>query len=478
MVATLSDLRETFNLAGGGSNLTPKLIDRLLFEGVRRFSPLRRVFPRKTWESDQYFFNKRTKLPQAQSTTESPTTTQVAATSSTYVQTDFTIKHTQSNLDIAKFTAQVARVNGNVYDLEVMGAGKAMAWHEECLHMWGSSGATLNTLRPQWDGIDIQTAASNKIDGAGALFSLSGFDNLIDVIKGSAATQLNNGNWAFLVASKMQSRINGTFVNQQRFMSEMKIFARDDYGVPGQMIVDSGIDAGVDVLTYRGIPIMETSWLDSQGQMGTITAVDNGAVTNGQLLNQAYYYVVEAVTEYGISLASAEVSVTPTAGHEVLLSWSTPTINDPLGNALPILGYRIFRSNVSSGASGTESLYAEVSALDNTDTAITSWNDTGLPVNPATTSSAYAVTFAQSGSAAVPDGATFPRVQAAGTTLSDIFLVSRDPEFSVVPVVNEIQTQFLAPVNARSVQLALTADLCYAMRAPTFAAKLSRVRSG
>src|SRR5579884_926065 len=125
---TLSDIRETFNLAGGGTNLTPKLIDRLLFEGVRKFAPLRRVFPRKTWESDIYYFNQRTALPKAQATTESPSTTDVVATASTYTQKNFPIKHTQSQLDIAKFTAQVARVNGNIYDLEIMGAALSMAW--------------------------------------------------------------------------------------------------------------------------------------------------------------------------------------------------------------------------------------------------------------------------------------------------------------------------------------------------------------
>ncbi len=473
---TLSDIRETFNLAGGGTNLTPKLIDRLLFEGVRKFAPLRRVFPRKTWESDIYYFNQRTALPKAQATTESPSTTDVVATASTYTQKNFPIKHTQSQLDIAKFTAQVARVNGNIYDLEIMGAALSMAWLEEIFHLYGSSGATLNTKRPQWDGLDLLTASPNKIDGGNAIVTLAMLDAMIDAIKGVAATQLSNGDWCFLVSPKMQSRLNGIFVNQQRWVGAYKMFARDDYGIPGQAVVDSGIDAGVEVMTYRGIPIMETSFLDNVGAMTTVSVSDNGG-SGSQLLNQAYYYQVEAVTEYGITTASTEVSVTPTAGHNVLVSWTTPSLTDVYGNAIRVLAYRIHRSNASSSASGTESLYAVVSALDNTDTPITSWVDTGLPVVPSQTSTAYAVTIATSGPAAVPDGVTFPRNAVAGQNISDIFLVSRNPEFSLVPVLNEISTQFLAPVNARTTQLALTADMTYAMRAPTFAAKLCRVRS-
>lgn len=474
---TLMDIRETFTLQGGGTNLTPKIIDRLLFEGVRRFAPLRRVFPRQTWISDIYYFNARTALPKAQFTTESPALTDVQATSSTYVQNSFPIKHLQANLDIAKFTAQVARVNGNIYDLELMGAAKSMAWLEEITHLWGCAGATVNTKRPQWDGLDRLCAAANKIDGGGNLLTLSMLDQLIDTVKVAAGTELNNGDWCFLVSPRMQSRLNSLFVNQQRFNSTMRLFARDDYGVPGAAVVDNAIDGGVEVQTYRGIPIMETSFLDSIGQMSTISAADSGG-SGSQLAAQPYYYIVEAVTEMGLTLPSTEVSVTPTAGHNVTVSWTPPTITDPLyGQPVRVLAYRIFRSNAATSAAGTESLYAIVSALDANDNPVTSFVDTGSPVTPTSNPSAYAVTVAQSGSTAIPDGVTFPRVPGPGQNVSDVFLVSRNAELCVVPVVNEITTTWLAPVNARTVQLALTADLTLALRAPSFVAKLSRVRS-
>src|SRR5690348_4133252 len=103
----------------GASQLVPKIIDRLLLEYKRLYAPLHKALPRKTWETAVYNFNQRTALPMAQETTEAPTTTQVAATQSTYVQLPFTIKHLQSQLDISTFAAKVAIVNGNLFDLEL-----------------------------------------------------------------------------------------------------------------------------------------------------------------------------------------------------------------------------------------------------------------------------------------------------------------------------------------------------------------------
>jgi hypothetical protein len=72
---------------------------------------------------------------------------------------------------------------------------------------------------------------------------------------------------------------------------------------------------------------------------------------------------------------------------------------------------------------------------------------------------------------------TFPRVQTAGQVVEDIFLVPRNPEYALVAVTNEQKTQMLAPVNARTRQFAITADMVLAWRAPAFSAKLGRVRA-
>jgi hypothetical protein len=471
IMASLQELRETLSTSTSGMNsLLPKIIDRLLLEYVRKLAPLSYALPRRTWSTEQYIFNKRTAIPKAQATVEAPSSTAVAATNSTFAQVSFPIKHLQSQVDIGTFAAQVAMVNGNLFDLELAGAAKAMKWLEEILHLYGSAAGTANTSRPQWDGVDVLIASGNKIDAGTSLLSLSHLDQAMDAVRGVAAQYLGT-DWFFLVSPKMSSRINGLFVNQQRFNEGMtKIFSRDDYGFPNSQVADNYIDGGVEVATYRGVPIVVSNFLTSQGSsaMGTVTATAGGSDGTG-LSATTYYYVVEAVTRYGLMTASAEASATTTSNQHVALSWSMPTPTDAFGNTIDILGYRIFRGT----ASGAESLYAFVPAFDNNDAAVTSFTDTGVP---STASSLYA-TFATSSGNAAPDGATYPRVQTGSQIVEDVYLLPRDPEYIVCPVVNELQTQMLAPINARSRQFALTMDMTLAFRAGAFGAKISRVRA-
>ena len=192
----------------------------------------------------------------------------------------------------------------------------------------------------------------------------------------------------------------------------------------------------------------------------------------GSLVAQQYGYVVEAVTDYGVSLASPEVLVTPTAGHGVTLTWATPTITDIDGNTRPVLFYRIHRT-LAGGASGSETLYAVSSAFSTTDTAVLTFIDSGLIQNPLVTNTLVATTVASSSTNAVPDGVTTPRTNPSGHTQQDIWLLPRDPDIAVVPAVNEMHTELLALVNARTQQLALLGDETLALRGSFFAAKVS-----
>jgi len=478
MPATLEEIREAFTLAGGATTLTPKIIDRLLNELQRKYGPLHRAIPRKTWLTDIFYFNQRTALPKAQFTTEAPpnsgSTGAVGATNSTYVQKNFPIKHTQSQIDISTFAAKVAVVNGPLIDLELAGAAKSMEWLEETTHLFGSAQATLNTFRPQWDGVDLMIANANKIDAATSLLALKMLDNAIDAIKGVYAGELGT-NFFFTMSPKMQSALNGLFVQQQRFNEGMtRIFTRDDYGDPNAPVADSAVDAGMEVQTYRSIPIVLSSFLSSQGSMTTVSTTGNTGTGSSLSTSTTYYYVVEAVTKYGLTTASAEVSQQPAgSGNNVVLTWTTPQPTDAYGNVIDIIAYRVFRGT----SSGSESLYAYVAAYDTNDAAVTTWTDTGLPQTPATNSSLIAFTVASSGSNAASDGVTFPRVQTGSQLVEDIFLIPRDPEILVCPEVNPIETVMLAPINARTRQFALTADKTLALRAPAFAAKIERVRA-
>ena len=475
-MATLRQIQETFDQTNGAQFLYQPVIDRALFEAKRAFTPLYRILPRRTWNTPIYLFNKRTAFPQAQFTIEDPPSFTgnagyVTPTASNYLQISFPIKHWQVALDLSKFSIQVARVNGNLVQLELDGASKASIFLRETAYMYGSAAATVNTKRQANDGFDLLIGGANKLAG-NAVVNFTMLDAMIDAVKNRLANVIGS-QYAFVMTPEMLSALGRQFVQYERWMGKTVVYPRDDRGVMNAPVTDNKtyIDGGLEVMSYRGIPIVESSFLASLGQMGTVTAVDGGG-SGSSLVNSQYGYMVEAVTDYGVSLASAEATVTPTAGHNVTVSWSTPTITDIDGNTRPILFYRIHRT-VAAGASQSETLYAVSSAFNTSDAAVTSFTDTGLIQNPLATNTLFATTIASSGANAVPDGVTTPRTNPSGHTQQDIWLLPRDPDIAVVPAVNEMHTELLALVNARTQQLALLGDETLALRGSFFAAKVS-----
>lgn len=476
MAVSPADLREAYNSNTAYLPLMPTIIDRALQEGSRKWSPLHRAFPRKTWETLKYIFNQRQGLPSAQMTTKSPTSGQIQYTGSTFVENSFDIKNMETDLSIAKIDQQVATVNGSVYDLELAGSAEAMVRLEDVMHLYGNVNATLASKRPQWNGVEFQIGnnSQNRQAGAQAAVSFSILDGLIDTVRDAAAQEADANDFFLLMSNRMQSNLSRQLTNQQHFVKTMtKIFSRTDFGDPDADVADNYLDAGLEVATYRNIPIIFSSFLSSVGPMTAVGIAAGGA--GSQLTNVALYYVVEAVTRYGLTTASAEVTVTPTAGQNVTLTWSTPIINDRYGNPLDIFQYRVYRGL----ASGAESLYATVSSTDGSDAAVTQFVDTGIPSVPVAGQSYTNVytTVASNGGGtiALPDGLNFPRLVVGGKNLESIYLLPRNPDFCVVPVLNEMTPVMLAPTLARSSQFALIADMCLAMRNGNFAAKIDQV---
>lgn len=483
-MATLKQIQETLNQTTGAQYLYQPTIDRALITLLRRFTATRMLIPRRTWNTPKYIFNKRTGYPTPQAVVEAPPTTgtgSVAATSSVYSQVNFPVKHWQVNLDLAKFSIQTARVNGDLMALELQAASEAAVWFEEALNYYGSAGATLNTNRPQWDGMDLLTASGNKII-ANSSPSIALLDSMIDSVKRAMGSTLV-GKYAFILTPELHSAFSRLFVQYERYMGRTTVYPRDDRGQLNGQISDNVNypDAGVEVPTYRGIPFYESSFLTSLGTMGAVTA--NATGSDGVIPAGTYYYSVEVVTDFGISLAAETTQVTVSSTNHVALSWSTPSITDALGNTRQNLLFRIYRT-ATNGAQGSETLYAVVSAKDlASDAAITSWTDTGAVVDPtANGSTAMAVTVATSnGTVATSDGVTPPRLDSVsgaagyGHTSQDIFLIPRDPDIMVQAVVNEMQTVPLALVNARTQQVALIGDQVLAVRGPNFMSKASNV---
>lgn len=480
-MASIADLKESLSVAGGGAfPLVQKVISPLLVELVRKFAPTRIAFARQTCETSTYFFNQRTQLPRAQMVVEAPPTTgtgSVAATNSTYVQNSYPIMHYQSNGDISRFAQKVATVNGNLLDLEIEGAIMACGWLEEVFNIYGSYGATVNTYRPGWDGLRQLVDSKNRLDANGfpygsgtqGMLQFTMLDALIDSVRGPYAQNIQGQQYFMLMSPNMQSKMVQLTQPVTRVgLERVRLQPMSDGGIAGAPVVIDKADPGVEVYSYRGIPIVETSFLSAPGQMSAVT-LGQAASTTPFAASSTRYYVVTAITIYGETLASAEQSVTiSTTGNKVNLSWSTPSIPDRIsGNALPIIVYAIWEG----ATSGSETLLAIVPAFDASDNPVTSWSDLGA-------ASISTSVFWQGG--VNGDGVTYPNsyisANANGLGSENIYLVSRDPNLVVVPVVEELTPQMLAIVNARTRQFAITGDQTLAMRAGIFASCLERVR--
>jgi hypothetical protein len=339
--------------------------------------------------------------------------------------------------------------------------------------MYGSAGASVNTKRQANDGLDLLININNKV-GGGQVINFQMLDAAIDAVSNNLAEEIG-ANYEIILTPEMWSALGRGFVTQQRFMGEAVIYPRDDRGKLGAPVTDnkSYIKGGLNVLTYRDIPLVKSTFLASKGQMSAVTANPTGS--DGSIPAGTYKYYVEVVTDIGVSLACAEVTAVVGSTNHVALTWTPPVITDTYTNNRLNLFYRIFRT-AAGGASGTETLYAVVNAYDNTDTAVAAWTDYGTIVNPYVNSPSgqalYSVTVASSGGYAVPDGQTTPRTNPSGHVQQDIFLLPRDPDICCIPVVNEAHTEMLALVNARTQQMAHLGDETLALRGPAFAAKV------
>jgi hypothetical protein len=479
-MATLRQIQETLSQTTGAQYLYQPVIDRALFEATRRKTTTRMLLPRRKWNTPKYIFNKRTNYPQVRGVVEAPPTTGVGSstpTSSNYLQVVYAIKHWQANMDLAKFSIQTARVNGDLMQLELQGASESYVWWEEAINFYGSAGASLNTWRPAWDGADQLMAVGNKfIANSAPSFAL--MDALIDANKRALGDTLGS-NYAFTMSFEMLSTFSRLFVRDERWMGKTTVYPRDDRGVLGAAVTDNNnyINAGLDVVTYRGVPLVESSFLTPLGTMSAVTAASPTG-SDGVTPTGTYYWAVEVVTDFGVSYAVETTQQSVTLGQHVVLSWTAPTITDAQGNTRQNLFYRIFRT-ATNGASGTETLYAVVSAVDITYDDLTnhpvqSWTDTGAIVDPTTSNTIIATTVASSGGIAASDGATPPHLNSSHQA-QDIFLLPRDPDISCVACVNEMQTVPLALVNARTQQVALIGDQVWAVRGPGFMSKASNV---
>ncbi|MEV8523136.1 hypothetical protein AB0451_03110 [Streptomyces sp. NPDC052000] len=445
-----SELEEAITTAGAVSGLIPKAISPVLLEYQRKYAPLLAVIPSKQWNSTQYFFNRRVQRPDSGGVVDGGAR---PIGNSTYEQAVFNIRLFQAVGSVTGFAQTVTRdIVGDLRQLELDGTVTSMLWSLENSFIWGNDGATANGAYPICSGLDYLVSNWTAGTGSNAFvnaadvngnFALHYLDQLIDLVETNAAMPIGS-EYMLVMSPRMASAVSQAFVSQQRFMA------------PTTMI-----GAGLNVPTYRDVPIIKSSFLSPRtNTMGAVTTATS--TSGGSLAAATYYYRVAAVVaRFGEISASTEVSqVTTGSTSTVTLSFSTPS-NLPDG-ASPIL-YKVYRST----ATGTESLIGTVDAFDTTGVAVTSIIDTGA--NLQTNSSGNTGTSVYQGT----NTGALPRTGIE----EDVYLVPRDPNFMVRPYTRDMQILPLAPTVTApdTLPFAVLSDTCLAVRGSKYVGRLSRV---
>lgn len=450
-----SELREALT-AAGASALIPKIIDPMLLEYQRRYSPLVRMIPSQKWNSDTYYFNQRTVNPNGGFVVDGGAR---VVSNSTYVQNSFQIKHLQVVGAITGYAQEVTRqVIGDLRAREIEGSIKGLYWDIETALLWGNAGSTQFGPYPQFDGLDslINTYSGgnqNAQDKAGATLTLAHLDELIDMVETNAAMSVFDSSWMLVMSNTAASKVAQLLTNQQRFMDRVEV------------------QAGLLVPTYRDIPFVKSSFMSTRSiQMGSVTTATS--TTGGTLAAATYFYKVSAVVaRQGEIAASAEVSQTTTgATSTVTLSFSTPSGLDGLQPTL----YKVYRST----ATGTETLLGYVdanvgfSADGITPVLTTSIVDTGatlIPQNGVTQPGTFPSTYQGTNTSKFPP--------AVGQ--ENIYLMSRDYDNICRPYVRELTPLDVYPTTSSpdSLPYAITADTVLAVRAPKYLGGLYRVNT-
>lgn len=495
-----NDLEEALTAAGAAA-LVQKQIDPVLLEYQRRYAPLVRALPSVKWGSTVYYFNKRSTLPSGGFVTDGGART---VSTSNYAQENFQIRLLQSVGAVTGYSQAVtADLIGDLRAREIEGAARGLYWDLENALIWGAEAPTVKGPYPQFDGLDVMCSSftsggagpntgigggtidnyggastwgingnaafnpwtdnvdQNAIDHAGNYLSLGALDSLIDLVEQNVAEPVENDEWMFLMSPTANSRLSQLLINQQRFVDRVEI-------APGLI-----------VQTYRGVPIIKSSFLSPRTNAMTVNGTATSASSGGTLLAGGYWYKVSAVVaRFGEIQCNANTVTQTTTGTNSTVSVSfTPPTGPEGAAATHYKVYRYFSAGASPTAPTLNTQYGLAGMLDANylDGSGNIYTTTG---------------FTDNGSALVPTGSgtqasySVPTSYAyANATLhpltangeQSMFLMSRDPNNIVRPYVREMQPINVYPTTASpdSLPFAFVADTTLALRAPKYIGRLA-----
>ncbi len=276
-------IREELTLAldsSTGSALIPQSLEPILVELVKKLSPLTAGMRITQANGKTHEFSQRTALPAAYFEGEKAET---PTSNSSYNRDNVQLKIVRAKGGVTGFQQAASKAFTNSYTRELAGAAQSLAYSIEYGILWGNAVAD----QYQYSGVD-KLLTTNRTD-VNAVVQLSHLDNMIDAIL--AAGKPDVSNLVFVVSPKMRSKIS-TLQTEARIDVEKVTFA-----------------GGLQMESYRGVPLLVSSYCRPTSTMGTIVVGNSG--TAGSLVGgQTYRWRVAAVTAYGEQWCSAEVTHT------------------------------------------------------------------------------------------------------------------------------------------------------------------------
>ena len=453
----MSELREALT-AAQVAPLIPKVIDRHITNLVKRYSPLTAMLPDTKWNSNVFYFNVRSQLPQGDAVTDGGAVPQSV---SVYQQTGTTIKEYQTIGGVTGFAQEVtASQVGSLLADEIAASVQGHVMDLEADMVWGAAASSLNGPAPRMDGLAVQfsqfasssTTPQNSIDAGGAAFALRNLDELIDAVESNLGAPVTGQEFMFVMSSSAESKIAQLQTAQQRY---------NDGNVT--------VDVGLTVPSYRGVPIAKSSYLGSRGfSMSTVAATT--ATAGGSLAAGTYYYAISpAMSRMGEIAASAAVSVTTTGSTSTV----TLSFSPPVGyQAATPRTYYVYRGATASSVSllGTVDAYVTLASDGITRIQTTSIVDTGsalIPQNGATQPNVLPTQYYNTNPNWLP--------RQAGT--EEIYLLSRSRNNIIRPWIRnaKVKPLYATTSSPDSLPFALMSDTCVAVRNPLVGSRLRNV---
>jgi len=452
MPPTSSQLGEALT-AGQVGQLVQKRISPDVVEQFRRFSQFVTVVPTIPWDSTTYNWNNRLSLPPGGAVADGGAR---PLGNSVWQQQNTTLTHLQSVGSVTGYAQAVTRnLIGDLFRKEYDAASRGLTFDLETMLGWGSWGATQFGPWAQFDGLSQQvnqyastsTVAQNAIDFGGNPLTTGMLDQLMDLVQSNSGMDVSS-DYMFVMTPTALARIEQQQLALRRYVDKVEV------------------DAGIKVSTYKEVPIVKSSFLGNTyaSPMGLVTTTTG--TTNGTLAAGTYYYtVVPIMGRAGLGAPAATVSAVTTG----TTGWAAVNFAQPIGpqNSIPLL-YEVYRGTTAANGTllglcdGVVTLQADgitpnytTGIVDNGSTLIPTANAGALMPNPGQ----YPLSYVGGGAQTVrlPKG-------------EDIYLIPRDPDYLVRPVVRDLQMLNVAATVSQpdGMPFALQSDTCLAVRGPQF----------